>query len=68
MPPGARFEDLLDDLKVVAPANEETLELDTCVGMVLLHLLDKVGHLVMLVECSIEESIELGLQQKYEVS
>jgi len=54
LPPGARFEDLLDNLEVVTPANEETLELDTCVGMVLLHLLDKVGHLVVLVECSME--------------
>lgn len=40
LPPGAHLEHLLHDLEVVAPADIETLELDTRGGMVLLHMLD----------------------------
>jgi hypothetical protein len=39
LPPGARLEHLLHDLEVVAPADIETLELDTRGGVVLLHML-----------------------------
>jgi hypothetical protein len=40
LPPGASLEDLLHDLKIVAPADKETLELHSAVVLMLLHLLN----------------------------
>ena len=40
LPPGASLEDLLHDFKIVTPTDKETLELNSTVVLMLLHLLN----------------------------
>ncbi len=59
---------MLHDGVVVAPADVKSLELNTLLSLMLLHLSDDFTYFICLINSTVENLAEFGLQQEYELS